>query len=77
MEALAKTAVPVRDCIGCNGCARKGQCVFADDMVNEIISKAKEADGFVFGSPVYYRGGKGHDGGVPAQVIKRITRVSP
>ena len=45
---------PVRDCIGCNGCARKGQCVFADDMVNEIISKAKEADGFVFGSPVYY-----------------------
>ena len=23
-------------------------------MVNEIIAKAKEADGFIFGSPVYY-----------------------
>ena len=45
---------PVRDCAGCNGCAGKGQCVFGDDMVNEVIAKAKEADGFVFGSPVYY-----------------------
>lgn len=45
---------PIRDCIGCNSCAGKGQCVFGDDMVNEIIAKAKEADGFVFGSPVYY-----------------------
>ena len=45
---------PVRDCVGCNGCAGKGQCVFGDDMVNEVIAKAKEADGFVFGSPVYY-----------------------
>lgn len=45
---------PVRDCVGCNGCAGKGQCVFGDDIVNKIIIKAKEADGFVFGSPVYY-----------------------
>ena len=44
----------VWDCTGCNGCAGKGQCVFGDDMVNEIIAKAKEADGFVFGSPVYF-----------------------
>lgn len=45
---------PVRDCIGCNGCVGKGQCVFGDDAVNEIIAKAKGAHGFVFGSPVYY-----------------------
>lgn len=45
---------PVRDCIGCNGCAGKGQCVFGDDMVNDVMAKAKEAEGFVFGSPVYY-----------------------
>lgn len=25
-----------------------------DDDVNEFIAKAKEADGFVFGTPVYY-----------------------
>ena len=44
---------PVRDCIGCGKCSDKG-CVFDDDKVNEFIAKAKEADGFVFGTPVYY-----------------------
>lgn len=44
---------PVRDCIGCGQCSEKG-CVFTDDDVNEFIAKAKEADGFVFGTPVYY-----------------------
>lgn len=45
---------PVRDCIGCGGCAGKGKCVFSDDDVNVWIDKAAQADGFVFGSPVYY-----------------------
>ena len=45
---------PIQDCIGCNGCADKGKCVFADDCINEWIEKAKSADGFVFGTPVYY-----------------------
>lgn len=44
----------VRDCIACNGCAKSGKCVFNDDIVNEWIEKAKSADGFVFGTPVYY-----------------------
>ena len=44
---------PIRDCIGCGQCSEKG-CVFADDKVNEFVAKAKEADGFVFGTPVYY-----------------------
>lgn len=44
---------PVRDCIGCGKCTESG-CVFTDDGVNEFIAKAKEADGFVFGTPVYY-----------------------
>jgi len=44
---------PVRDCIGCGGCTEEG-CRFTDDNVNEFIKKAKEADGFVFGTPVYY-----------------------
>lgn len=59
---------PVRDCIGCNGCAGKGQYVFEDDIVNEIIAKAKDADGFVFGSPVYYA----HPSG---QVLSLLDRV--
>lgn len=53
-EIVQMGSGPVRDCIGCNGCAGKGRCVFKDDMVNEIIAKAEEADGFIFGSPVYY-----------------------
>lgn len=44
---------PVRDCIGCGGCTGEG-CKFGDDGVNEFIKKAKEADGFIFGTPVYY-----------------------
>lgn len=45
---------PVRDCVGCGGCADKGRCVFDDDVVNDLIEAAEVADGFVFGSPVYY-----------------------
>ncbi len=43
----------LRDCIGCGQCSEQG-CVFTDDAVNEFVAKAKEADGFVFGTPVYY-----------------------
>ena len=44
---------PVRDCIACRRCTELGKCVF-DDLANELIEKAAGADGFVFGSPVYY-----------------------
>ena len=44
----------LRDCCGCQACRKLGKCVFNDGMVNEFIEKAKLADGFVFGTPVYY-----------------------
>lgn len=44
---------PIRGCIACGSCAKKGQCVF-DDAVNEAAPKFQEADGIVVGSPVYY-----------------------
>lgn len=44
---------PVRDCIGCRKCHGNG-CVFPENNVNEFLEKAREASGFVFGSPVYY-----------------------
>lgn len=44
---------PITDCIGCGGCRKEGKCVFSD-KVNEFVEMAKGADGFVFGSPVYY-----------------------
>lgn len=43
----------IRDCVGCGQCTDEG-CVFGDDGVNAFIEKARGADGFVFGSPVYY-----------------------
>ena len=49
---LGKAAI--RDCTACGGCRKLGRCAFGDDPVNEFIEKAKEADGFIFGSPVYY-----------------------
>ncbi|MCD8131148.1 MAG: flavodoxin family protein [Lachnospiraceae bacterium] len=52
-EIFQTGGAPVRDCIGCRQCTEKG-CVFTDDKVNEFIAKAREADGFVFGTPVYY-----------------------
>lgn len=55
-EILQMGAHPVHDCMGCNYCQGKGQgkCVFNDDIANTLIEKAKDADGFIFGSPVYY-----------------------
>ena len=44
-----------RDCIACNRCSNlDGHCVFDDDPVNEFLNLAAQADGFVFGTPVYY-----------------------
>ncbi len=43
----------IRDCIACGKCNAEG-CIFKDDKVNDFIAKAKEADGFIFGTPVYY-----------------------
>ena len=53
-EIVCVGAKPVRDCLGCNKCAEMGKCVFQDDGVNEFVEKATTADGFVFGTPVYY-----------------------
>lgn len=41
------------DCIACRKCREMGHCIF-NDIVNEFVEKAKSADGFIFGSPVYY-----------------------
>lgn len=53
-EILQVGNKPVQDCIGCNGCVGKNKCVFNNDCINEWIEKAKTADGFIFGTPVYY-----------------------
>ncbi len=59
---------PVRDCIGCGGCAKTKNCVFDDDKLSELKAKCAEADGFVFGSPVYYA----HPSGRLLSVLDRL-----
>lgn len=44
---------PIADCMNCKKCVTEHQCIF-DDVVNEITTKAKDCDGFIFASPVYY-----------------------
>ena len=53
-EIVCVGAKPVRDCLGCGKCTELKRCVFNDDAVNEFVGKAAAADGFVFGTPVYY-----------------------
>lgn len=49
---------PVSGCLGCGGCLKTGKCVI-DDKVNEFLGKVKEADGFIFGSPVHFAASSG------------------
>ena len=50
---------PITGCIACMKCGEKGECTFDNDVVNDFVEKAYEADAFVFGSPVYYAGANG------------------
>lgn len=49
---------PVGGCIACGYCHKNGKC-YMEDRVNEFVKKADSADGFVFGSPVYYASANG------------------
>lgn len=43
-------------CKGCRICRESGkpECVFKDDVMNDVIKKMIEADAIVIGSPVYF-----------------------
>jgi len=49
---------PISGCIACNSCAMTGCCCI-DDVVNEFRKLAADADGFLFGTPVYYASANG------------------
>ena len=50
---------PVGGCVACRACDRLGKCVF-EDVVNECRPKCREADGFIFGTPVHYAAAAGN-----------------
>jgi multimeric flavodoxin WrbA len=51
-EMIDLSDLRVTPCTDCEGCRMTGTCVFDDD-VPELLSRMREADGIVFGSPVY------------------------
>lgn len=60
---------PIRGCCACGQCKAKGlgQCVFDDDICNQISAKFAEADALIVGSPVYY----GQPNGALLSIIQR------
>lgn len=52
---------PIRGCIACGHCRKNADnhCILNQDVVNTAIDKAKESDGFIFGSPVHYAAASG------------------
>ena len=49
---------PLAGCIACMKCVETGRCAFKD-TVNDFLNIAKDADGFIFGSPVHYAAASG------------------
>ena len=67
---------PIRDCTACGSCRKlDNACVFDGDLVNVLIRKAEAADGFVFGSPVYFSNISGHLHSLLNRVFYSSARV--
>lgn len=52
-ELIALAGKEIKPCDGCWACSKAGKCHINDDM-QPIYEKLEEADGLVFGSPVYH-----------------------
>lgn len=54
-EIIQLGGVKITPCMGCRKCweTKDEKCVIGEDVVNELIAKMKESDGFIIGSPVY------------------------
>lgn len=51
----------ISGCMGCGACYKNkdDKCIIKDDSLNDWVAKIKEADGIIFGSPVFYAGMNG------------------
>ena len=55
IELFSVSGKNIRGCDGCYTCFTKGECHIQDDM-QSLYEKMIEADGIVFGSPIYFYG---------------------
>lgn len=59
-EIFQLGSTPLRGCMGCGACAQLDSCAFREPVYDSILPKLKEANGYIFGSPVYYAGPSGN-----------------
>ena len=72
VELYSVSGKDIQPCDGCWGCTKTGECHIKDDM-QELYDKLLEADGIVFGTPIYFYG-------MAAQtktIIDRTLALSP
>ena len=53
VELYSLAGKNIGPCDGCRACGEKGICKIKDDM-QEVYVKLLEADGIIFGTPVYF-----------------------
>lgn len=59
-EIIQVGSKPYRGCVACGVCKKTGMCALGDsDGMNDLLEECAEADGFIFGSPVYYASANG------------------
>ena len=54
-ELYSVSGKNIQPCDGCWGCTKTGKCHIEDDM-QELYGKMAEADGIIFGTPIYFYG---------------------
>jgi multimeric flavodoxin WrbA len=52
-ELLSLSGKDIKPCDGCGSCAARGECHIKDDM-QTVYQKLLEADGIIFGTPIYF-----------------------
>lgn len=55
VELYSVAGKTIQPCDGCWACANTGRCHIADDM-QDLYAKIVEADGIIFGTPIYFWG---------------------
>lgn len=54
-ELISVSGRDIKGCDGCNACFSKAECHIQDDM-HVLYEKMIEADGIIFGTPIYFYG---------------------
>jgi multimeric flavodoxin WrbA len=57
-EIVSLAGRKIESCTACGKCTELGYCTLEDDL-GEIITKVKESEGFIVGSPVYFGTARG------------------